>query len=246
MRKNFALLLVGTLFGMGWGAWAQSPTPTPKIGYAQALQLLKKGSRSLDREALTEALRVFQDCPAHKKDAYPCPYRAAEAGLYLVRALDLQKHRDQAEKALTAGIQSAQAAVSLMPDSPDSHALLARLYEQKLLFGDMFTGMDIGPKAGAENRKALELGPKDPQVQLALGIQYVMAPPIGGGDVKKGIATLEGALALDPKMDEAYYWLAKAYRKQNDRAGFEEALRKGRVLNPDNPLFQAEQEAWKP
>jgi len=248
MKKTWMFGLFGSLaLSLSMPTLAQTPLPTKTPpSYSEALELLKTGSLSLDKNSLLSALQVFRDCPSPHKDSFSCPYRAAQACLYLTRALDFEKHRDQAEKILTEGIQSAQAAVSLAPQSADTHALLARLYQVKLMYGDMFTGMDIGPKAGAENKKALSIDPQNPQVQLSLGVQYVMAPPIGGGDVKKGITTLEKALELDPKMDEAYYWLAKAYRKQNDRPHFKEALQSAMKFNPRNPLYPTELESWKP
>jgi len=242
--KNFTALF---FLAIPWFLAAQTLTTTPPLpSYRQALNLLQEGSRSLDKTSLSNALEVFRNSPAHKEDGFSCDYRAAQACLGLTRAYDLEKHRDLAEKILDVGIQCAQRAVSQAPGSADTHALLGRLYEVKLSYGDMFTGMDIGPKAGTENKKALALNPRDPQVQLALGIQYVMAPLIGGGDVSKGILALKEALRLDPKMDEVYYWLAKAYRKQNKRLNFEEVLQTGMKLNPKNPLFEKEWDNWKP
>ncbi|HUO57303.1 MAG TPA: TRAP transporter TatT component family protein [bacterium] len=248
MKKTWMLGLFGSLvWSLSMPAFSQTPSTTKTSpSYSEALNLLKTGSLSLDKNSLLSALQVFNDCPSPHEDVFSCPYRAGQTCLFLTRAFDLEKHRDEAEKILSEGIQSAQAAVSLAPDSADTHALLARLYQVKLMYGDMFTGMDIGPKAGAENEKALSIDPQNAQVQLSLGVQYVMAPSIGGGDVKKGITTLEKALELDPKMDEAYYWLAKAYRKQNDRPHFEEALQSAVKLNPQNPMYPKEMAGWKP
>lgn len=224
---------------------AQTDSPTSAISYSQALTLLNKGSKSLDKDSLTTALAAFVHCPPGKKNDPPCVYRVAETCLYLATALDLDKNRDMAEKILSQGIKNAQEAISLNPDSSETHVLLARLYQIKLMHGDMFTGMDIGPKAGAENKKAIDLDPNNPRAQMSLGIQYVMAPPIGGGDIKKGIATLEKALELDPTLSEAYYWLAKAYRKLNDRPHFEKSLQAGMKLNPQNPMYLNELQSWK-
>lgn len=243
--KNITFLLF-LLLSSGLLA-APNGTTTPKsINYQEALTLLNQGSQSFDGPSLSAALQFFKNNPDHGTVGLGCDYHAAQACLALTLVYDLDKDRGSAEKILTQGIQYAQRALSENPDSADTHALLGRLYEVKLLYGDMFTGMDIGPKAATENKKALVLDPKDPQVQLALGIQYVMAPPIGGGDVPKGILALKEALKLDPHMDEVYYWLAKAYRKLNKRQDFEQALRTGMALNPLDPLFQKEWDSWKP
>ncbi len=189
----------------------EAPAPTVAPNSEQADQLLKEGSATLDEGPLSAALRAFEPCANTVNGRFDCCYQLARTYLYLIRSKEVNHHRDEAKKLVDPGILVARKAVLMQGQSAEAHALLARLYETKLGYGDMFTGMDIGPKADAENKKALSLDPQNAQVQLALGVQYVMAPPIGGGDVKKGIATLNKALELDPEMDEAgFYWLAKA------------------------------------
>jgi tetratricopeptide (TPR) repeat protein len=213
--------------------------------FKQAERLLKEGSLSFDEGQLSAARDIFEPCANTLTGRFDCCYEAAQARLFLARCEDLKGQRDKAKKTVDEGIQAAQKTVLMKNQSADAHALLARLYEAKLSYGDMFTGMAVGPKAGEENKKALALDPENAQVQLAAGIQYVMAPPIGGGDVKKGIATLQKALELDPKMDETYYWLAKAYRKLNDRENFKKALAEALRLNPKNAMAQKESGDWK-
>lgn len=225
---------------------AQTPvdtTPTPT--YDQATSLLEQGRMTLKSGPLLQAWQVLEPCANTATGRVDCCYQGARACLYLSRSLDLDKNRKQAEKWDETGITLARKAVLLNDSSADAHSLLALLYETNLSYGDMFTGMDIGPKADAENKKAMSLDLNNAQVQLAAGIQYVMAPPIGGGDIKKGITTLEKVLELDSKMDEAYYWLAKAYRKQNDRVGFKKALDSALQLNPQNRMAQKELSEWK-
>ena len=225
----------------GQNSMAQSPNLT----FKQALRLLQEGSLTLDEGPLLKARDVFEPCANTVTGRFDCCYQFARTYLFLARAQEYQGHRDQAKKVVDTGIQVAQKAVLMEDQSADAHALLARLYETKLSYGDMFTGMASGPKAYGENKKALGLDPENAQVQLSAGIQFVMAPPIGGGDVKKGILTLEKALELDPKMDEAYYWLAKAYRKQNDRVNFKRALDSALEMKPGNVMAKKEQESWR-
>lgn len=238
----------GLLIGAGLAKTMAPEKPTPIVPtptYGQAVSLVDQGGLNLQAAPLTQAFTALEPFANTVTGRFNCLYQAARACLYLSRSRDLDKNRHEAEKWDDRGIALAKLAVSEMGDSADAHSLLALLYETKLSYGDMFTGMDIGPKAGAENKKALALDADNAQVQLASGIQYVMAPPIGGGDVKKGIATLEKALELDPKMDEVYYWLAKAYRKQNDRVNFKKSLDSALKLNPQNRMAQKELADWK-
>ena len=234
------------LWFAGGAALAQNPTPSvPTPTFRQALSLLEKGRAHYETESLLSALQVLETCANTVSADFNCCHQAARAHLYLSRCYDLDKRKDLAEKVIEKGIREAKQTVFLKGESADAHSLLALLYEAKLAHGDMFTGIDIGPKAGDENKRGLALDPDNAQVQLAAGIQYVMAPPIGGGDVKKGIATLQKALALDPDMDEAYFWLAKAYRKQNDRENFQKSLKSALRLNPHNRMAMKELEDWK-
>lgn len=241
-KSLISLVVLGVLFAL---QPLKGQSSTIIFDFNQAVSLVDQGRLKLQAEPLTRAFAVLEPCANTVTGRFECIYQAARACLYLSRGRDLDNNRHEAEKWDDKGIALAKLAVSEKGDSADAHSLLALLYETKLSYGDIFTGMDIGPKAGAETKEALALDPGNAQAQLAAGIQYVMAPPIGGGDVKKGIATLQKVLELDPRMDEAYYWLAKAYRKQNNRADFKKSLDAALQMNLHNRMAQRELGGWK-
>ncbi|HEY5039743.1 MAG TPA: hypothetical protein VIJ93_11775, partial [bacterium] len=188
-RDSTVIAGILVLLITGQGLKAQTPTPTPRgQNFSLARKLLKEGSSTLDEGPLLQARDVFEPCANTVTGRFDCCYQLAQTYLFLSRSQELKGHRDQAKKLVDIGIQAAQKAVLMKDQSADAHALLDRLYETKLSYGDIFTGMAIGPKVDGENKKALALDPDNAQVQLAAGVKYVMAPPIGGGDVKKGIA----------------------------------------------------------
>ncbi len=244
MKKIAPFVLLLVIVQAGRDLKAQTPSP-PTPTYDQAVSLVETGRKTLEEGPLFQGQQALESCADTLNSHCDCCYQRARACLYLSRACDLDKHRKQAEYWDDLGITLAQKALGFNGQSAGAHSLLALLYETKLGYGDMFTGMSVGPKAGDENKKALALDAQNAQVQLAAGIQYVMAPPIGGGDVKKGIATLQRVLELDSKVDEAYYWLAKAYRKQNDRVNFKKSLDSALQINPQNRMVLKEQVDWK-
>ncbi len=65
-----------------------------------------------------------------------------------------------------------------------------------------------------------------------------MAPKMFGGDLSKAIESLERSVALDPLQEETYVWLAKAYKKQGDKAKAQDAIRHALTLNPDSPWIK--------
>lgn len=158
---------------------------------------------------------------------------------------DSRHQRDQAKKTNKEGIGWAQKAVQLAPDSGPAHALLADLYGEKISLGDLFTAMDCGPKDGDENKKALALAPEDPKVLAAQGRRYLMAPDFAGGDPKKALDFFKRSLAVDPRSDETWVWLARTQKRLGDEAGARASLSKALQLNPQNVQAQWEQQKFK-
>jgi len=172
-----------------------------------------------------------------------------DAGLYLVLAkvqeyfldvYEMRKEKKAAGAAVDKAIEAAQRSIQLNDKSGDAHSLLADLYGRKISLGNaMFAGPKFGPKVKEENAKAMALDDKNPRVWASLGRQYLMTPKMFGGDVSKAIESFEKSVALDPQQDETYVWLAKAYKKQGDKAKASQAIQRALQLNPANPLAKA-------
>jgi tetratricopeptide (TPR) repeat protein len=203
----------------------------------EALRALKQDRATLDEKSLLAVRDLFEDRAASVTDVagYDLVYHAAQAELCLSVAYEFQHSRKPGEKALERALKWAQKAAQLKPSSAEIHSLLADLWGRKIAsYGDIFTGMDCGPKVGDENKKALQLAPDDPLVQASLGRQYYFAPSAFGGDLKKAALCFKRSLDLDPDSDETWYWLAMTYHKLKDLDGCEKALRKALELCPQN------------
>ena len=168
---------------------------------------------------------------------YLCLARVQE---YLLDVYEMRKDKKAAGETVDKAIDAAQRSIQLSGKSADAHSVLADLYGRKISLGSaMFAGPKFGPKVKEENAKALALDDKNPHVWASLGRQYLMTPKMFGGDVAKAVESFQKSVALDPQQDETYVWLAKAYKKQGDKAKANEAVQRALQLNPGNPFAQA-------
>jgi tetratricopeptide (TPR) repeat protein len=202
----------------------------------QAAALLEQGRSTLEEGPLAQAYLYYSSSPESLEKALAC----ARIDYNLALGEDSRHQRDQAKKILEEGIGWAQKALQLAPNSGPAHALLADLYGEKIILGDLFTGMDFGPKDGAENKKALALAPTDARVLAAQGRMYLMAPDFAGGDPRKALDFFKRSLAADPESDETWVWLARTQRRLGDGPGARDSLSRALALNPLNVQAQWE------
>jgi tetratricopeptide (TPR) repeat protein len=190
---------------------------------------LEEGRSALDERTLTAARKVFEEC-IHRDGKHPaCYYGLARSDSYLVKAKESQNDKKAAERWLDSAIEKARSCIVLNDRSTDAHALLADFYGSKIGFGGMFAGMRYGPKANDETQRPFLLDPKNPRAYAVVGRKYLYSPKMFGGDLDKAIDSFRRSTMIDPHGDEAFVWLAIAYRKKGDeihsQAAVAEALR---------------------
>jgi hypothetical protein len=81
--------------------------------------------------------------------------------------------------------------------------------------------------------KALQLDPKNPRALVSEAKPLLFAPPEHGRDFRAGIALLDRALALDPRLEPALLLRAFARDSLGERAGAEADWRAALAVNPD-------------
>jgi tetratricopeptide (TPR) repeat protein len=86
--------------------------------------------------------------------------------------------------------------------------------------------------------KAYEFAPDMPEVHLALGTFYLLAPSIVGGDLNKALEELQIAIKITPEFATANGRLAQAYKKQGDKDKYNLYLKKTRELDPENEVLK--------
>ena len=201
----------------------------PAAPRADGERLLEDGRTTLEASTLTAARAIFEQCLHHDTNNAVCYYDLAQTDFYLGRAQEFQGHKQAAEQARDAAIDDVQHAISLNDQSSNAHALLADLYGAKI--SGMLSGMRYGPKANAETQRAFQLDPHNPQAFAVLGRKYLYAPTLFGGDIDKAINAFKQATTFDPQYDEAFVWLALAYRKKGDAQQSQAALTQALHLN---------------
>jgi tetratricopeptide (TPR) repeat protein len=210
------------------GAYLSAETPAElEVGEQQ----LERGRSTLDEAVLLAARKTFEQCLRQNPKGSRCAYGLAHVDSYLVQMEEWRKDRKAAEHWLDAAIEDAKHTVEIDDKSSDAHALLADLYGRKIGFGGMFAGVRYGPKANAETQRAFELEPNNPRAYAVVGRKYLFAPKMFGGDLGKAIESFRKATTIDPRYDEAFVWLAVAYRKSGNGQQSQIALSQALRLN---------------
>jgi len=158
--------------------------------------------------------------------------RTAILNSWLCEALYGSNGEQGVKLAAQAGLDAAEKAVKLQPNSSEAHRLTGDLLGQ--LIPHVFAGgMRYGARSTKEIDRALELDPKNADAHIARATSYFFTPSAFGGSKEKALEHLNQAIALDPKSDTAHLWLAQVYsdEKQKDRAIAE--LAEARRINPN-------------
>ena len=206
---------------------AQNVAPTKLVQDGE--RQLEDGRSTLNKETLLAAKSTFETC-IHQDDKNAlCYYDLAHTEYYLARERDLAKDKKGMEHWMDSAIADLQHSIALNDRSADAHALLADLYGQKI--SGMMSGMKYGPKANAETERAFQLDPDNAQAFAVIGRKYFFAPSMFGGDLNKAIESFKKATTLDPHYDEAFVWLAIAYRKKGDLQNAQAAVAQALRLN---------------
>jgi len=205
------------------------------VAVQSAEQQLENGRSSLDEATLLAARNAFEQCLRQTQNER-CAYDLANAESYLAQAKQLHTDNKGAEHWLNLAIDDSKHATAMSDGSSNAHALLADLYGRKIGFGGMLAGMRYGPKANAEAQRALALDANNPRVYTVLGRKYLYAPKMFGGDLQKAIESFQKASSLDPHFDEAFVWLAIAYRKAGKEQQAQSALAEALRLNPQSAI----------
>lgn len=188
-------------------------------GQRADLNQLRRGIISL-REALTKD-------PAN----YEAAWKLSKFDYYLATHTDDTKERDDAFRD---GATAGKTAVQLQNDKPDGHFWLGANYggsaEHSTLAG-LATVDDI--RNEMETVLRLDEGYQDGSAYMVLGLVYLNAPGIVGGDPKKAVEVMEKGLRFGEPNAFLHLHLAEAYKKvgRNDDARRE--LKKILSMTPD-------------
>ena len=168
---------------------------------------------------------------AHPNDA-DAQYQLALAHSYLAEVAIETHDKQRAFEAAQAGIEVAERAVELKPNSAEYNRLLGTLCGQSISSAGL-AGLRHGKCALDSVDKAIQLDPKSSDARLSHGVGMYYLPAVFGGGVDQAIQDFRKAIALNPNSAEAWLWLGIALRKSNHPAEAHKALEKAVQLNPD-------------
>jgi tetratricopeptide (TPR) repeat protein len=180
-------------------------------------------------EKITNDLRAVAD--KDQKDA-AAQYRLALAESYLAEVAIEMRDKMAAKNAAQAGIDAAEHAVNLKPDSSEYQRTLGTLCGQAVS-ANTLAALKYGKCALSAVNRAIELDPKSSNNYLSHGVGNYYLPPAFGGGIDLAIKDFRKAIELNPKSADAYLWLGVALRKDNQKAEARKAIAKSLELNPN-------------
>jgi tetratricopeptide (TPR) repeat protein len=193
--------------------------------------LIKARDRQ-DKSALDKMVADLK--PASDKDPKDAAaqYRLALAESYSAEVAIETHDKPAAKLAAQAGIDAAERAAALKPDSSEYQRILGTLCGQ-MISGAGLAGLKYGKCALTAVNKAIELDPKSSLNYLSHGVGNYYLPAALGGGFDLAIADFRKAIELNGKNADAYLWLGIALRKVNQPEEARKAIAKSLELNPN-------------
>ena len=194
-------------------------------GQREDLLQLRRGIVSL-RQALTKD-------PGN----YDAAWKLSKFNYYLATHTDNSKERDDA---FQAGIDAGKTAVQLQNEKPDGHFWLGANYggaaERSSIQG-LATVNDIRNEMQTVLR--LDEGYQNGSAYMVLGLVYLNAPSIVGGDPKKAVEEMEKGQRFGEPNAFFHLHLAEAYKKVGRNDDARKEIKKILSMTPD-PNYQPE------
>ena len=211
------------------------PNESPVADSASAMQEVKQadqlyGQRS-DLMQLRRGIVALRQALTTDPGNYDAAWKLSKFNYYLATHTGDTKESDDAFRA---GINAGKTAVQLQNEKPDGHFWLGANYggaaEHSTIQG-LATVNDI--RSEMETVLRLDQGYQNGSAYMVLGLVYLNAPGIVGGDPKKAVEEMEKGLPFGEPNAFLHLHLAEAYQKvgRNDDARRE--LKKILDMTPD-------------
>jgi len=185
-----------------------------------------------DRAALEKIANDLRAAAEKQPKDAAAQYRFALAESYSAEVAIEVRDKNAAKNLAQAGIDAAERAVALKPDSAEYQRMLGTLCGQ-IIAGNTMSALKYGKCALNAVNKAIELDPKMSNAYLSRGVGNYYLPPAFGGGYEKAINDFRKAIELNPKSADAYLWLGIALRHVNQTADAHKAIAKSLELNPN-------------
>jgi tetratricopeptide (TPR) repeat protein len=193
---------------------------------------LQKARDRQDRAALEKIVNDCRTAATKLPNDAGAQYRLALADSYAAEVAVEVRDKAQAKNFAESGIQAAERAVSLKPDTAEYHRILGTLCGQ-MISSNGLAAIKYGKCALESVNRAIALDPKSSDAYVSHGVGNYYLPAALGGGVELAIKDFQKAIELNPKSAEGQLWLGIALRKSNQPAEARKALAKSVELNPN-------------
>jgi tetratricopeptide (TPR) repeat protein len=141
--------------------------------------------------------------------------------------------------------QIAQKLTELAPDLSDGYRLLGETQMRIISLKGWLQALTHAQIAKRNLERALELNPQNAEAHLALGVYYLYAPALFGGNLERALSKFTESAALTS--DEtvrflSYRWRGVAYAKLGKTAEAREAFQKALAIYPKSAWDRRELE----
>lgn len=200
------------------------------LGFNES-ELIKARDRQ-DKTALDKIVSDLKTAADKDTKDAASQYRLALAESYSAEIAIETHDKASAKTAAEAGIDAAERAVNLKPDSSEYQRILGTLCGQ-IISGTGLAGLKYGKCALSAVNKAIELDPQSSMNYLSHGVGNYYLPAALGGGYELAIKDFRKAIELNSKNADAYLWLGVALRKMNQNEEARKAIAKSLDLNPN-------------
>jgi tetratricopeptide (TPR) repeat protein len=193
---------------------------------------LVKARDRQDRATLEKLLNERRAAAEKQPQDPAAQYRLALAASYSAEVATELRDKNATKNLAQTGIDAAEKAVSMKPDSAEHQRLLGTLCGQ-IISGNSLSAIKYGKCALEAVNKAIELDPKSSINYVSHGVGNYYLPPAFGGGIDLAVKDFRKAIELDPKNSDAWLWLGIALRRSNQPEEAHKAIARSLELNPD-------------
>lgn len=184
---------------------------------------------------LEKKLKKFTDDLVQSKNSYDKFYYLGKSNFLLGEISDLQSQEEKSINYYESAKKSAETVLEYEKNS-NIYNLLGKIYIRLLNKKGAFYAIRNGQKTFDLINKAVDLNNKNYSAYNSLGIIYLQAPKIGGGDTAKSEKFLKKALNSDKEIDNfiSYYYLAELYAKKENKNSEKDFREKAENIFPES------------
>ena len=189
--------------------------------------------KSRDRAEVAQLQKLVENVrrEAEETKRFESYLRLALFNVWLCEAAEAHQNTEVFKRAAEGGVEAAEKAVELNPQSSEAHQLLGDLLNQLIphVFGG---GMRYGKRSTDELDKAIELDPKNADAYVSRAISYYYTPESFGGSRQKAFELLTKAVEIDPQTDAPHIWLAMFHLEAGRTRDAQREINLARRANP--------------